>query len=112
MGYSKKEKEKRMAFLLPVALELSWELGLLMGVGAAAVAAGSVLHNINGGFPNINTGGFHIPLIHRNQPTTPPVTHQPTAPQVPVQHTLPPVTVPQTTTQPVPVQHKMVFFSF
>ncbi|XP_030928985.1 aminopeptidase M1-like [Quercus lobata] len=68
-----------MAFLLPVAWELSWELGLLMGVGAA-VAAGSILRNTNnGGFRNINNGGFHIPLIHRNQPTT----------------------------QPVPVQHKM-----
>ncbi|KAL0000750.1 hypothetical protein SO802_014531 [Lithocarpus litseifolius] len=51
-----------------------------IGVGAVA-AVGSMLRNTN-------NGGFHNTLIHRNQPTTPPVTHQPTAPQVPVQHTL------------------------
>ena len=65
MGYSKKEKEKRMAFLLPVAWGLSWGWGLLMGacgVGAA-IAAGSVLRNTN-------NGGFHIPLIHRNHHAT------------------------------------------
>ena len=117
LGYSKTEREKRMAFFLPVAWGLSWGWGLLMGacgVGAA-IAAGSVLRNTN-------NSGFHIPRIHRNQPTlpplthqptTPPVTHQPTAPQVTVQHTTPPpVTVLQPTTQPVHVQHKMVFFAF
>ncbi|XP_065630862.1 aminopeptidase M1 [Quercus suber] len=94
-----------MAFLLPVAWGMSWGWGLLLGacgVGAA-VAAGTILRNTN-------KGGFHNTLIHKNEPTTPPVTHQPTAKQVTVQHTLPPVTVHQTTTQPVHVQalqHKM-----
>lgn len=117
MGYSKKEKEKRMAFLLPlpVAAEIGWVL--LAGVGAAIVA-GSMLRNTNNRGPilirNTNSGRFDdddTPIIHKNKPTTPPVTHQPTAPQVPVHRTLPPVTIPETTQQPVLIQHKVISFA-